>query len=150
VAAPVFSEVVQQTLRMMGVQPDMWILPEGAKVYLTNVRKENFMYHAKGPAGQAMYNSGLNGKQGLQLDKQNDCMIFEAKQFEVPGVQDPVDVLARNQSIGEYVTMINHLTGQDMGKYETRMRDILETTRLQPSLGRLGRPGGRRRCAHAP
>ncbi len=28
VAAPVFSEVVQQTLRMMGVQPDMEVLPQ--------------------------------------------------------------------------------------------------------------------------
>jgi cell division protein FtsI (penicillin-binding protein 3) len=28
VAAPVFSEVVQQTLRIMGVQPDMTVKPE--------------------------------------------------------------------------------------------------------------------------
>ena len=28
VAAPVFSEVVQQTLRMMGVQPDMAVQPQ--------------------------------------------------------------------------------------------------------------------------
>src|SRR4030095_15294854 len=28
VAAPVFSEVVQQTLRMMGVQPDMNVKPQ--------------------------------------------------------------------------------------------------------------------------
>lgn len=28
VAAPVFSEVVQQTLRMMGVQPDLDVLPQ--------------------------------------------------------------------------------------------------------------------------
>ena len=28
VAAPVFSEVVQQTLRLMGVQPDMAVVPQ--------------------------------------------------------------------------------------------------------------------------
>ena len=28
VAAPVFSEVVQQTLRMMGVQPDLEVKPQ--------------------------------------------------------------------------------------------------------------------------
>jgi cell division protein FtsI (penicillin-binding protein 3) len=28
VAAPVFSEVVQQTLRMLGVQPDMAVRPQ--------------------------------------------------------------------------------------------------------------------------
>ena len=28
VAAPVFREVVQQTLRMMGVQPDMAVIPQ--------------------------------------------------------------------------------------------------------------------------
>jgi cell division protein FtsI (penicillin-binding protein 3) len=38
VAAPVFSEVVQQTLRMMGVQPDVSVKPQ----ILTNSAKESF------------------------------------------------------------------------------------------------------------
>ncbi len=38
VAAPVFSQTVQQTLRMMGVQPDMAVKPE----VVTKVEKESF------------------------------------------------------------------------------------------------------------
>ena len=37
-AAPVFSEVVQQTLRMMGVQPDMSVKPQ----IVTNAVEESF------------------------------------------------------------------------------------------------------------
>ena len=37
-AAPVFSEVVQQTLRMMGVQPDMAVKPQ----IVTNPVEESF------------------------------------------------------------------------------------------------------------
>jgi len=38
VAAPVFSEVVQQTLRMMGVQPDMEVKPQ----IVANAVEESF------------------------------------------------------------------------------------------------------------
>jgi cell division protein FtsI (penicillin-binding protein 3) len=38
VAAPVFSQTVQQTLRMMGVQPDMAVKPQ----VVTQVEKESF------------------------------------------------------------------------------------------------------------
>ena len=38
VAAPVFSEVVQQTLRMMGVQPDLTVQPQ----IVTNAVEESF------------------------------------------------------------------------------------------------------------
>ena len=38
VAAPVFSEVVQQTLRMMGVQPDMDVKPQ----IVANAVEESF------------------------------------------------------------------------------------------------------------
>jgi cell division protein FtsI (penicillin-binding protein 3) len=38
VAAPVFSQTVQQTLRMMGVQPDMAVKPQ----VVTHVEKESF------------------------------------------------------------------------------------------------------------
>jgi cell division protein FtsI (penicillin-binding protein 3) len=38
VAAPVFSQTVQQTLRLMGVQPDMAVKPQ----VFTQVEKESF------------------------------------------------------------------------------------------------------------
>jgi len=38
VAAPVFSQTVQQTLRMMGVQPDMAVKPQ----VISKAEKEEF------------------------------------------------------------------------------------------------------------
>jgi len=71
---------VKRKMRALGVNPNMWILPEGVKPYLAQVRKENFSI-AKGAAGQAMYNSALNAGNVKQLDVQNDCAIFEVRFF---------------------------------------------------------------------
>ena len=51
--------------------------------YIAGVRKENFTYFLKGPGGQRMYDSQLNGQPGKQVAVQNDCAIFETKSFEV-------------------------------------------------------------------
>jgi hypothetical protein len=39
------------------------------------VRKENSVYFLKGPGGQAVYNSALNGGEGLAVDTANNCMV---------------------------------------------------------------------------
>jgi hypothetical protein len=102
------------------IKPDMWILPEGLKIYLTNVRRENFDYYMAGPAGPEVFKS-----RGTAVDKANDCLIFEAKQFEIPNEPRPIDVLQRRAVIGEYYTMQNHLRGTIRPElYTSRMRDI--------------------------
>ena len=116
---------MKRRMRKMGAQPDMWIFPEGLKTYITNVRRENFDYFIKGPDGPKMFQSGVSND-GQQLDIAMDCVIFEAKQFDIPESPEPIDLLCRNQSIGEYVTLQNHLQGfNDWGKYSSRMRDII-------------------------
>lgn len=62
---------------------------------------------------------------GSAVDKANDCLIFEAKQFELPNEPRPIDVLQRRAVIGEYYTMQNHLRGAiKPEEYTSRMRDI--------------------------
>ena len=63
----------KRAMRGMSIKPDMWILPEGLKIYLTNVRRENFDYLIAGPDGPSVFQS-----RGSAVDKANDCMIFEA------------------------------------------------------------------------
>jgi hypothetical protein len=105
-----------------GVSPDMWILSEGTKVFLTNVRKENFNYYVAGPAGALTYASGLNGGASKAVDVKNDCQIFEAKSVEIPGEMEPVNLLARNRTIGEFYPMVPH-TDVSSG-YATRHRAV--------------------------
>jgi hypothetical protein len=161
-------------LRGMSIKPDMWILPEGVKIYLTNVRKENFDYLIAGPNGQVrragprgarsvrpqagrllarcarsltpalacfevykceLVLRGSRGRlrplqdvfqsRGAAVDKANDCMIFEAKQFEIPNEPRPIDVLQRRAVIGEYYFMQNHLRGAVKPEdYRSSMRDV--------------------------
>ena len=51
-------------MKTLGTTPDLWILPQGVKIYLTAVRKENSAYFLTGPSGKAVYDSSLNGGNG--------------------------------------------------------------------------------------
>ena len=69
--------------RMMsqnGVTPDLWILPQGIKIYLALARPENTVYALKGPDGQDVYKSALNGQNGVFMDAQNNCKVSPATQ----------------------------------------------------------------------
>jgi hypothetical protein len=105
-----------------GVNPDMWILSDGVKIFLTNVRKENFTYFLAGPNGQDVFKSGLNGENSKKIDIMNDCMIFECKPLEVPGSNEPINLLLRNRTIGEYYPMMPHVDVD--AKYSSTYRTI--------------------------
>jgi hypothetical protein len=112
-------------MKTLGTTPDLWILPEGVKIYLTAVRKENSVYFLKGPSGQAVYNSALTGGEGSAVDVANNCMIVEGKKFEIPGATEPIDPLFRRVTIGEYNTMFDTVSQFINGsKYMSHMRDI--------------------------
>ena len=51
VAAPVFSDVVQHTLRILGVQPDMAVRPQ---IVAQTVEEELLMQHLHSPGSGAM------------------------------------------------------------------------------------------------
>ena len=130
----------------MGVNADMWVLPEGAKVYLGAIRKENFDFFIRGPGGEQSFRDTLADKQGLgYVDVNNDCAIYEAKQFEVPGQAEPVDVLQRHQTVGEYYTM-HGTRGTDWREYNSASRDILVYNEDRDSFSRITLENGIDNC----
>lgn len=117
---------MKRTLRGLGISPDMWILPEGVKIYLSTSRPENTAYFLKGPAGPGVYDGALNGKNGTAIDTANDCRIVETKQFEMPGTDRGFyDPLFRHVTVGEYYIMEDHVSEMMAPKdYKTGMRDV--------------------------
>ena len=69
-----------------------------------------------------MFKSGLNGENSKKIDMMNDCMIFECKPLEVPGSNEPINLLLRNRTIGEYYPMMPHVDVD--AKYTSSYRDI--------------------------
>lgn len=100
---------LKRTMRSkFNVDPNMWILNEGTKTFLTNVRRENFTFFLAGAGGEQVFKSGLNGQASKAIDVKNDCMIFEAKSVEIPEIPEPVNLLLRNRVIGEFYPMFQH------------------------------------------
>ncbi|KAK3275731.1 hypothetical protein CYMTET_16154 [Cymbomonas tetramitiformis] len=112
-------------LRAKGVQPDTWIVPEGMKPYVTQVRRENYVYALAGPDGPKNFDSARNGQsEHTTLDARNDCKIFEAKAFELPDLTEPVDVTRRVRSIGEFFLMQPEQTYGQATQYDSSHRNI--------------------------
>lgn len=126
-------------MRANGVQPDTWVLPEGALVYLSVARRENNQYLLRGPAGPSTYDSALNGSKVTTIHNNNDCTIFESKAFEIPNAPGPVDPLSRAVTVGEYNVM--HDTVSDMLRsvddYKSFMRDIFVYNEEKDSFSRI-------------
>ena len=135
----------KKQLKWMGVQADMWVLPEGAKVYLGAVRKENFDFFLRGASGDQSFRDSLTDKGKSFVDVSNDCAIYEAKQFEVPGQAEPVDVLQRQQTIGEYYTM-HGTRGCNWSEYNSSARDILVYNEERDGFTRITLESGIDNC----
>ena len=114
----------KRTLQDAGHQPNMWILPRGMKPYIA-LDKSKTSYFMTGPDGRALYNSALNGQNVNAVDIANNCQIFESKAFQMPEATEPLDLLWRERSCGEYYLMVNHLSGYPMTKYASNWRDIV-------------------------
>jgi len=57
----------KRTLQDAGHSPNMWILPRGMKPYIA-LDRNNTSYFLKGPEGQALYKSALNGQNVNQVN----------------------------------------------------------------------------------
>ena len=114
-----------KTLKINGVTPDAWVVDEGVKKYVAGVRRENWAYFIKGPEGPKMYAEQLANGNPTSLDAAAGTLIFEAKSFNIPNVDDPVNVLSRRRSIGEYVVSFPHVEYTESRKYASTFRDIL-------------------------
>ncbi|KAK3288848.1 hypothetical protein CYMTET_3672 [Cymbomonas tetramitiformis] len=113
-------------LRSKNVTPDTWIIPEGLKPYISQVRRENYTYMLAGPEGPQNFKSGLNGQPANVVDARNDCKIYESKSFELPDMNEPVDVMRRNRAIGEFYIMREDTeSAQQCGKYLSSHRNIV-------------------------
>ena len=89
-------------LKINGVTPDCWVVNEGVKSYIAGLRRENWSYFLKGPEGPALYKEQLANGNPKTLDAISNALIFEAKSFNLPSTDDPVNVLSRRRTIGEY------------------------------------------------
>ncbi|KAK3255174.1 hypothetical protein CYMTET_35647 [Cymbomonas tetramitiformis] len=113
-------------LRAKNVAPDTWIIPEGMKPYVTQVRRENYTYMLAGPDGPKNFQSGLNGLHGNAVDQRNDCTIYEVKSFEMPDMAEPIDVTRRNRAIGEFFLMQEDMESvHKTCKYASSQRNIV-------------------------
>eukprot|EP00854_Cymbomonas_tetramitiformis_P032935 gene32935-42006_t len=114
-------------LRSKNVTPDTWIIPEGLKPYISQVRRENYTYMLAGPEGPQNFKSGLNGQPANVVDSRNDCKIYESKSFELPDMNEPVDVMRRNRAIGEFYLMCEDIEAlsHSSRNYTSSQRNIV-------------------------
>ena len=108
-----------KALKLNGVVPDAWVVPEGTRTHVSNISRENFSYFLAGPKGRELYDSALPGANDKKvLDVHSGALIFETKHFEVPGTTEPINPLARDRSIGEYAVSFPHLPVMNNAAYE--------------------------------
>ena len=115
----------QKILKLNGVAPDAWVVDDGIKKYIAGVRRENFAYHLKGPAGPKLYDEQLGLGDPKSLDVAAGTLIFECKQFNIPEFEDPVNIMSRRRTIGEYAVSFPHVDFSACKQYSSAFRDVL-------------------------
>lgn len=98
----------KRQLQDTGSSPNMWIIPRGMKPYIA-LEKAATSYFMRGPDGNALLDSAKNGQNVSYVDTSNSCQIFESKAFQMPGQEEPLDLLYRDRSVGEFYLMVDHL-----------------------------------------
>ena len=125
-----------KALKLGGVTPDCWVVDDGVKQYVANVRRENFQYFLAGPRGQTMYESALGNKTGKAVDVASGLLIHEAKHFDLPDIEEPHNLLSRPRMIGEYNVMYPHMTPD--ASYNSDWRAILVYDEKRDGFRRIG------------
>ena len=71
------DSIGKRALKLIGVTPDLWILPEGMKMYLNMVRKENFQSPNAGANGAIapVGSRALTKPTDIAVDVANDCQV---------------------------------------------------------------------------
>jgi len=135
-----------KTLKINGVTPDAWVVDDGVKKYVAGVRRENWAYFLKGPDGPKMYNEQLADGNPKSLDVASNALIFEAKSFNLPNSDDPVNVLSRRRTVGEYAISFPHIDVSNCKKYSSSFRDILVYDETRDGFKRLSLLDGISNC----
>ena len=83
--------MAKRVLKLIGVVPDLWILPEGMKMYLNFVRKENFQSPNAGAQGAIapVGSRAAKSPQDIAVDVAYDCQVVETKcAIRIPAVTE--------------------------------------------------------------
>jgi len=92
---------LKHSMQLNGVIPNTWVFPPKMSIYLDMVPEEQTQFQLKGQ--QAAGNLEIDrSQQGISW---RGTSVFEAQSFDVDFVNDNLDMLQRNQQIGEYFVM---------------------------------------------
>jgi hypothetical protein len=92
---------LKHSMQLNGVIPNTWVFPPKMSIYLDMVPEEQTQFQLKGQ--QAAGNLEIDrSQQGISW---RGTSVFEAQSFDVDFVNDNLDMLQRNQQIGEYFVL---------------------------------------------
>ena len=92
---------IKHAMQLNGVIPNTWVFPPKMSIYLDMVPEEQTQFQLKGQ--QAAGNLEIDrSQQGISW---RGTSVFESQSFDVDFVNDNLDMLQRNQQIGEYFVL---------------------------------------------
>jgi hypothetical protein len=95
-------EEVKYRMSRYSVTPNMLIIPPQLSLYMALAPEAKLTYQLAGPAGQAAFNSGV---QGFEAQSFRGLGVFTSTPYEVSDDQDSVQMLQRSTQIGEFYRM---------------------------------------------
>jgi len=110
----VMHEEYKQRLSRWNVTPNMWIFPPKLCLYLSMIAPEKSTFQDAGVKGQSTFAAGPSA-----LTTFRGVNVYETRMFDVYEGDLPIDLLRRNQTIGQYNTMNDPLTGRTVDDYVT-------------------------------
>jgi len=87
---------LKHELKREGVIPNLWVFPDKMGIYINMVSGDALSYKERGPEALS------NRLGGDQVQSFRGLPVFEAQSFDVEFTSEPVDLLIRERSCGEY------------------------------------------------
>jgi len=95
----ILDSEAKHSMRMNGVQPNIYIFPSRMDIYLSLARDENVHYDKAGPAGPA----ALTSTNGNRILNWRGCRVLESCPYDIDFTGDShTDLLTRSRQIGEW------------------------------------------------
>ena len=105
-------EEYKQRLKRWNTTPNMWIFPPRLCLYLTMVDPKTTEFYTAGPDGVRRLQQGP-----AAMTQFRGVNIYETRMFDVYEGDPPIDLLRREQSIGEYNVMRDPFSTLSDSKY---------------------------------
>jgi hypothetical protein len=118
----ILHEEYKERLSRYGIRPDLWIFPPKMSIYATMVPPTDRSYKELGASTSATFKAGP-----AALGSFRGVTVYETRMFDVYENELPIDLLRRNQQIGEYYIMSDPYRYSDPpdGKHKSHTRDII-------------------------